>query len=91
MDEAWQVDVNPDVSIRTDGTRCVIGGVVSVSFDLDEVEFVWSESPEGVLDPRGLLSLRLKDRPGTLAAIRLKRREAEQVRTMLEARGPVRH
>jgi len=27
----------------TDGTSCVIGGVVSVSFELHEVEFVWSE------------------------------------------------
>ncbi|MFZ4758107.1 MAG: hypothetical protein ACOYLX_08060 [Burkholderiaceae bacterium] len=91
MDESWRVDVNEDVSVSTDGTRCVIGGVVSVAFTLDEVELVWTEQPEGVIDPRGLLKLQLKDRPGTLAAIRLKRGEAEQVRTILEARGSYLH
>jgi len=81
----WQVQLNPDIIVVTDGTRCRIGGVVSVSFELDEVEFVWSEIPDQTIEQRGLLSLRLKGRPGVLASIRLSRQEAQQVRTMLEA------
>jgi hypothetical protein len=91
MGVAWQVEVNPDVTVGCDGSRCVIGGVVSVAFDLDEVEFVWTESPEPSFDPPGLLKVRLRDRPGTIAQIRLRRGEAQQVRTMLERGGPLPH
>jgi hypothetical protein len=91
MGVAWQVEVNPDVTVNCDGSRCVIGGVVSVAFDLDEVEFVWTESAEGSVDPPGLLKVRLRDRSGTIAQIRLRRGEAQQVRTMLERGGPLRH
>jgi len=87
----WQVELNPDVTVATDGTRCRIGGVVSVTFELSEVEFVWSEIPDATIEHRGLLNLRLKDRAGTLASIRMSRREAQQVRTMLESRGPLVH
>ena len=91
MGVTWQVELNPDITVTTDGTRCQIGGVVSLTFDISEVEFVWSEGPEATLDPRGLLKLQLRDRPGTLAAIRLHRSEALQVRTMLESGGPLPH
>jgi hypothetical protein len=87
MGKTWQVDLNPDVSVTTDGTHCRIGGVVSVMFEIAEVEFVWSERPDATLDPSGLLQLRLKDRPGTLASIRMHRSEALRVRTMLESGG----
>jgi hypothetical protein len=43
MGVPWRIELNPDVTMMTDGTSCVIGGVVSVSFELHEVEFVWSE------------------------------------------------
>ncbi|HYF59673.1 MAG TPA: hypothetical protein VEA81_12030 [Burkholderiaceae bacterium] len=91
MGITWQVELNPDVTVTTDGTRCRIGGVVTVSFLIDEVEFVWCEAPGPGIDPTGLLDLRLKDRPETLASIRMKRREALQVRTMLESGGPALH
>jgi hypothetical protein len=81
---AWQVELNPDVTVTTDGTMCHIGGVVSVTFALEEVDFVWSEIPSGTVEPMGFLNLRMKDRPGTLATIRLNRQEALQVRTLLE-------
>ncbi len=91
MSVPWHIELNPDVTVMTDGTSCVIGGVVSVSFELHEVEFVWSEEPDLSLDPAGLLKLSLRDRPGTLAAIRLRRGEAERIRTMLETGSPRPH
>ena len=91
MGVAWQVEVNPDVTVSSDGSRCMIGGVVSVAFELDEVEFVWTESAEPSPDPPGLLKVRLRDRPGAIAQIRLRRREAQQVRTILERGGPLPH
>jgi hypothetical protein len=81
---AWQVELNADVTITTDGTMCHIGGVVSVTFAIEEVDFVWSEVPSATVEPMGFLNLRMKDRPGTLATIRLNRHEALQVRTLLE-------
>jgi hypothetical protein len=81
---AWQVELNSDVTITTDGTMCHIGGVVSVTFVIEEVDFVWSEIPTATVEPMGFLNLRMKDRPGTLATIRLNRHEALQVRTLLE-------
>ncbi len=87
----WLVEVNPDVTVECDGTRAVIGGVVSVAFELDEVEFVWSESAEPSLDPPGLLTLRSRDRDGAIAQVRLRRGEAQRVRTMLERGGPLPH
>jgi hypothetical protein len=81
---AWQVELNQDVTITTDGTMCHIGGVVSVTFALEEVDFVWSEIPSPMIEPVGFLNLRMKDRPGTLATIRMNRQEALQVRTLLE-------
>jgi hypothetical protein len=91
MGMTWQVELNPDVTVTTDGTRCRIGGVVSVTFEIADVEFVWSEVADATLEPGGLLNLQLKDRPGTLASIRMKRHEALQVRTMLESGGPLPH
>jgi hypothetical protein len=91
MGMTWQVDLNPDVTVTTDGTHCRIGGVVSVMFEISEVDFVWSETPDPTIEANGLLSLQLKDRPGTLASIRMNRREALQVRTMLEAGGRLPH
>jgi hypothetical protein len=91
MDVPWRVELNSDVTVTTDGTRCVIGGVVTVAFAIDDVEFVWAESDEPVPDPRGQLNLRLRDHPGTLASIRMRRGEAQQVRTMLESGGPRPH
>jgi hypothetical protein len=91
MNVPWRVELNSGVTVTTDGTRCEIGGVVSVAFVIDEVEFVWAESDEAVPDPRGLLNLRLRDRPGTLASIRMRRGEAQRVRTMLESGGPLPH
>lgn len=91
MGVTWQVELNPDITVTTDGTRCRIGGVVSLTFEIDEVEFVWSEGSDATLDPCGLLNLQLRDRPGTLASIRMHRSEALQVRTMLESGGPLRH
>jgi hypothetical protein len=77
---------------QADPTKNIhVTAVLTDETTLDEVELVWTEQPEGVIDPRGLLKLQLKDRPGTLAAIRLKRGEAEQVRTILEARGSYLH
>jgi hypothetical protein len=90
MGTPWQVELNPEVTVTTDGTHCRIGGVVSVTFAIDEVEFVWSETADATLSPGGMLNLRLKDRPGTLASIRMNRSEALQVRTMLET-SPVMH
>ena len=87
MGVPWHIELNPDVTVMTDGTSCVIGGVVSLSFELHEVEFVWSEEPDLSIDPTGLLKLCLRNRPGTLAAIRLRRGEAERMRTMLETGG----
>jgi hypothetical protein len=81
---AWQVELNSDVTITTDGTMCHIGGVVSVTFVIEEVDFVWSEIPSPTVEPMGFLNLRMKDKPGTLATIRLNRNEALQVRTLLE-------
>jgi hypothetical protein len=81
---AWQVELNQDVTITTDGTMCHIGGIVSVTFALEEVDFVWSEIPSPTIEPVGFLNLRMKDRPGTLATIRMNRQEALQVRTLLE-------
>ena len=91
MGVPWHIELNPDVTVMTDGTSCVIGGVVSLSFELHEVEFVWSEEPDLSIDPTGLLKLSLRNRPGTLAAIRLRRGEAERIRTMLETGGSRRH
>jgi hypothetical protein len=91
MGMTWQVDLNPDVTVTTDGTHCRIGGVVSVVFAIADVDFVWSEAPEATLEPSGQLNLQLKDRPGTLASIRMNRREALQVRTMLETGGRLPH
>lgn len=91
MDTTWQVELNPDVTVTSDGTRCRIGGVVSVTFEIADVEFVWSESADATIEPNGVLDLLLKDGPGTLASIRMKRHEALQVRTMLESGGPRRH
>lgn len=91
MGITWQVELNPDVTVTTDGTRCRIGGVVSVTFEIADIEFVWSETPDATLEPKGLLNLQLKDRPGTLASIRMNRREALQVRTMLESGGRLPH
>lgn len=83
----WHVELNPDVTVMTDGTRCVIGGVVSVAFEIGEVEFTWSEAPEESVEPQGTLKVALRDRPGTIAAIRLHRFEAERIRLMLEGGG----
>ena len=49
------------------------------------------ETADASLDPPGLLKVRLRDRPGTIAQIRLRRGEAQQVRTMLERGGPLPH
>lgn len=87
----WQVDLNPDVTVITDGTHCRIGGVVSVVFAIADVDFVWSETPDAALEPSGHLNLQLKDRPGTLASIRMNRSEALQVRTMLETGSRLPH
>jgi hypothetical protein len=84
MSVPWHVALNPDVSVMTDGKRCIIGGVVSVSFDIDDVEFTWSDAPDPATEPKGVLRVALRDRPGTLAAIRLHRIEADQIRLMLE-------
>jgi hypothetical protein len=91
MNDSWQVELNPDVTVTTDGTRCRIGGVVSVTFRIDEIEFVWSETPAHGIEPIGMLDLRLKDRSETLASIRMRRDEALRVRTMLEAGTPRLH
>lgn len=91
MSMTWQVDLNPDVSVTTDGTHCLIGGVVSVMFEISEVDFVWSETPDTAIQPSGLLKLQLKNRTGTLASIRMNQSEALQVRTMLEPGGRLPH
>jgi hypothetical protein len=91
MDGSWQIDINPDVRLSFDGERCVIGGIVSVAFSIEEIEFVWHERAEAVAEPRGMLELRLKDRPGTLAAVRLNRGEAVRLRLALESGSPTRH
>lgn len=87
MNVPWHVELNPDVTVMTDGTRCVIGGVVSVAFDIGEVEFTWSDTPDPAEQPLGTLKVALRDRPGTLASIRLNRFEAERIRLMLESGG----
>lgn len=91
MSSFWRVELNPDVTVTTDGTHCEIGGVVSVAFVVDEVEFVWSESPEVSLDPPGLLRVLQRDPRQTLASIRLRRGEAQRVRALLESGGPRPH
>lgn len=87
MDNTWQVELNADLTVTTDGTVCHIGGVVSLTFEIADVELVWSELPTATVEPVGQLNLRLKDRSGPLASIRLSREQAYQIRALLEA-GP---
>lgn len=88
---AWQVELSPDVTVSTDGTHCRIGGVVSVTVKIADIEFVWTESPGVLLDATGQLALRFRDRPGTLASIQMRRSQADRVRAMLESTGPSVH
>jgi hypothetical protein len=87
----WQVDLNRDITVATDGRHCVIGGVVSVRFEIGEVDFVWSEGSTVSPDPLGVLHLRRRNDGDSVAMVRLSRSEALRLRTMIEAGGPGSH
>ncbi len=84
MEPTWQVELNSDLTITTDGTTCHIGGVVSLTFDIADVEMIWSEIPVPTFEPMGHLNLKLKGHPAPMASIRLSRDEAYQLRALLE-------